>query len=663
MTSSLPPSHPDSAFQRKLAERREREAAAAAASPAAQLRPDDDLIPQRPKKLSTEDTQLDAILDGVDILTAYTKWCGKMPIPASAYRQTESIKLSCPNPAHPDKHPSSWFNTSKGVWHCGACNLGGDKHEIAAYRYGYPVPAYRSPGNPQFREVRQRMAADLGYTRRESGGTSYYEAPSSTAVDNPVENSANVADDKSHNGDSPQPGGDKSPNTDVSGQTRLAEEPASTAPDDGVPDNVVELYENMPATVFPAIDWKTLVDPDTFLWEYLEACTADTVPEEYHFWNGMIALGLAVGRDITLQDATPVHGNLFVCIVGNTGDGKSRSKGYLNKVLYAALPHDHKAAVSKGVKQVSNPGSAEYLIKEFSKPLLDHEGKPTGLQVPVRGIVEYPELSALSGRAMRAGNVIKAHLMEFYDCPDKVETGSMTHARQEAYMPFASTWSSTQPGALRDLVDRGDARSGWLNRWIFAGGVKKRPKSLGGAVIDLSPATDKLKKVHAWSGKTRQLEFDEDAASMWDAFFHNILHPAMEDDDTELLKRMDLLLKKLMLLFAINRRQDHISADVVVKSIALYNYLMACYAIASEAIVNTLPNEVRAEIKRHIIRLSKKNGSGASIRDISRCIARKNYPQKMVLDVIKFMMEMGELEKMEVAGKVGRPTVRYHVID
>lgn len=651
-------------FQRKLREKRERDAAVQATQPQHAAEPADELVPKAPKRLSTEDQQLDAILADVDVLTAYQKWCGKMPIPQSANRQTESIKLSCPNPAHPDKHPSAWFNTDKGVWNCGACNIGGDKHEIAALRYGYPVPSYRSPGNTQFREVRQRMAADLGYTRRESGGTSYYEAPSSTAVENPVENSADVESDKSGQFDLPPSSGATNPdNGDVPGQTRLAAEQGSTAPD-VTPDNVVELYEGTEPIIFPEIDWRAIVDPDTFLWEYLTVTSEDTCPEEYHFWNGMVALGLAVGRDITLIDEFPVLANLFVCLVGNTGDGKSRSKRHLGNLLNRALPYDYKAAVSKGVKPINSPASAEFLIKEFSKPLLDHDGKPTGLQVPIRGLVEYPELSGLSGRAARTGNVLKSHLMEFYDGNEIVKTGSMTHGSVEAYMPFCSTWSSTQPRALRDLVDRGDAASGWLNRWIFAGGKRKKRMAIGGVKIDITSAVPYLTKIHAWSGKPRELKMDSEARSMWEAFFDNVVEPVQDRDDTELLTRVDLLLKKLMLLFAINRKQDYISVDLVVKAIALHRYIMACYAIASDAMVNTLPNEVRAEIKRHIVRLTKKDGSGPSIRDINRCIARKNYPQKMVLDVLKFMQEMGEIEKVEVpAGKVGRPTVRYRFVD
>jgi hypothetical protein len=633
------------------------------------VEPGDDLIPEPRKRLNPDDQQLDELLNGIDILTAYSRWCHKSPIPAT--RRTEGIKLSCPNPAHPDKHPSAWFNTEKGVWTCGSCNIGGDANDIAALSYGYTIPDYRKTS--QFREVRQRMASDLGYVRKSSGGVSWYETPSSTAVENPVENPS-TSRTNGHEADltpSPDlsepnscqhmPDMSESTGTETEQTTQTGQSDPAVA--EATPDNVVELYEEAPPIVFPGINWRSVVDPDTFLWDYMAATTKDTSPEEYHFWNGLLALGLAVGRDVTLFDLQPVYANLFVCLIGATGEGKSRSRGHLIKLLNQALPYDHKAAISKGVKKVGSPASGEFLIKEFNQPILDHENKPTGLLAPVRGLIEYGEFAALSGRASRMGNTLKTSLMEFYDADEKITTASLTHGRQEAWMAFGSAWTSTQPRALRDLVERGDADSGWLNRWVFAGGIRKQKIAIGGAVVDIAPVVPKLRAIHAWSGKSRVVSWDDDAAEMFTNFFHGIIERDMLSDQTALLQRMDLLMKKLILLFAINRKQDHISLDIVAKVLPLYRYMIECYGIANESIGNTLAHEARAEIKRHIVRLAGKTGRGVSIREIDKCIHRKNYPIRLVREVLAFMVEMGELEVEAPPAGPGRKTTRYHVVD
>src|SRR3546814_6014676 len=72
----------------------------------------------------------------------------------------------------------------------------------------------------------------------------------------------------------------------------------------------------------------------------MDATVKDDVPEEYHFWNGLLGLGFALGRDVSLMDFQPVYGNLFVCTLGRTGSGKSRAKGHLDRLLSTALPHE-----------------------------------------------------------------------------------------------------------------------------------------------------------------------------------------------------------------------------------------------------------------------------------------------------------------------------------
>lgn len=124
---------------------------------------DADLIPDvgtssyQPRQ---EDLDIDAILAGIDVVDAYEKWCGKS-VPKRT-KSGESIMISCPNPDHPDKNPSAWMNSDKGVYSCGGCSFsGGDKYDIAAWHFGYPVPNYKTDGS--FPKLRRDMAESMGH--------------------------------------------------------------------------------------------------------------------------------------------------------------------------------------------------------------------------------------------------------------------------------------------------------------------------------------------------------------------------------------------------------------------------------------------------------------------------------------------------------------------
>lgn len=114
------------------------------------------------RELSPLDRAVDEALAGLDVLTSYSKWIGKMQ-PKVYDGQTESIMISCPIPGHEDAAPSAWINSVKGdggVWHCGGCQRGGDKYDLAAVGLGYNMFQYKTDGT--FRQLKLDMARAIG---------------------------------------------------------------------------------------------------------------------------------------------------------------------------------------------------------------------------------------------------------------------------------------------------------------------------------------------------------------------------------------------------------------------------------------------------------------------------------------------------------------------
>jgi hypothetical protein len=662
----------ETAFAKKLRERREQQARQAADKAtrarvaqvevttwADGLIPDVDGVGGEKKRDATDDA-LDRLLNDIDVIEGYHKFCGKMRVDKRR-RTTDGIKVSCPIPGHVDANPSAWVNTDKNVWYCGRCGQGGDVYDLAAFHFGMPVPGYKEGGS--FHELRKKMALSYGYTFQEAPG-----------LDKPILVPPAQAQEPRERSVPKSSAGDRvalaSADSIASGVTDMNAARKLLGEDKILRGQVVDELPADDATVThifgdeepekPAtLDWHKLAKEETFLAKYMDICTVDDAPEEYHFWNAILALGLAVGRDVVLDDQKRVLANLFVCLLGGTGDRKSRSHAHLDELIYQAMPFKTDDPAGKGVDILDSMASAEALISGFINPIFDPtDPKKVASFSPVKGLIRFNELSALVGRAARKGNVLKPTLMEIYDGSRVLQTASMTHGRKRAENPFGSMFTTTQPGALKTLLREDDAVSGFLNRIVFATGVPKKPVPIGGAQIDVMPAVDPLKRVQGWAGFGRIVLWSDPAVRTFTEFFHDVLHPVQQADESGLLNRLDLLAKKLILLLCINEHRAEVNQDVVEMVIGMYPYLTAAYGIPAAHIGSTINSEVRDELLRHINAHTK--AGGITLRRLMINVKRKNFPLDIVAKTIKHLCDLGFIEAQATSG-VGRPTVKYKV--
>jgi energy-coupling factor transporter ATP-binding protein EcfA2 len=576
-------------------------------------------------QLSPEQEALDKAIEDLSIVDAYNKWCKKM-VPKVFKGQRESIKCSCPNPQHPDKNPSAWMNIDKNTYFCSGCSQGGDQWDIAAYHFGFPVPGYKQD-KEAFRQLREKMAVDLGFATTVNAFGKTVTVPPPTKE-----------------------------------EEEEAAKPVAILPAAAAEESQKEEEEEELANI-ATIDWRSIVKPETFLNEYMSITTQDTCPEEYHFWNGLIALGVAAGRDVMLDDHEPVAPNLFVCLTGPSGAGKSRATKHLERIIRQAIPYN--AAPSRGVRHIKSPGSAEYLVAQL-QGMHDNPMNPkVQLGSPVRAVVEFGELAGLMNTANRTGNNMKPQLMEIYDANEVIESGSLGGGLRRAENAFGSVISTTQNRSLRKLLDSGDDGSGFINRWIFATGQTKPQLSFGGAHIDLGGPGDKLKQIHQWCFTSKKIGLSADAFAKWDAFFHSTVHPVQTQANrqgTAVLGRIDLLMKKLMLLFAINRMESVVSELSVDEAISLWPYILKTYGQVGKEIKKTDDTDLRDEILSQIMRMTKKNGKPPSQRELLDATKRKIKSDKQMADLIKVMILNGYIhEEKSQAGTRGRPTTRYAI--
>lgn len=672
---------------------------------------DADLIPELEYDVNPVDVEVDAIVDGVDILDAYARWCGKS-VP-DVGKKRESIMISCPRPDHPDKNPSAWINLDKQTWFCGGCQVGGDALDIAAWHFGYEVPAYKI--GKSFPDLRRRIAEEFGlrirktasgksYTERvdvvepEPGVTHFTREPRddppydpgllAKPISTPPTFSAPVSDFSAPTSKPslevvPDPAG--APNAkNTKPDSKLATTPSSHGsvdedstifgPDVGdpppsEPEATIRSISPPGLTAEeiacqPSIPWRDMVGEEGFLSEWMKATSHDDLPEEYYFTLGLLALGLAVGRDVTLGDNPEVRGNLYICTLGPSGSGKSRAAGVLHRLLAESLPYDESDPVSRGTAFMS-PGSAESLIDGFSKPIIDPSDPKVVLgHSGVRGLVNFNELSTLVGRSVRTGSVLKPTLMEFYDGYADVTHRTRGLGMIRAVDHFACAVTTSQPKAIKNLLTSEDADSGFLNRWIFAMGPTKKAQPFGGVSFDIHRAVAALRRTHAWAATTpRVLLPTREALATWSEHFEDQVVPLKSGEEPDaMLARIDLTLKKIMLLLAVDRHHKAIEVEDVVDTLGMWHYLLDSYRYVSGQIGFGPFEEIHQAIRRTLEASAEAGRPLLTMRDISRNLKRRNFQIDLLGRVVQAMVLVGELEEEILKPTRGPATVKYKYI-
>lgn len=414
-----------------------------------------------------------------------------------------------------------------------------------------------------------------------------------------------------------------------------------------------------------SLDWRNITDPDSFLGKYMYHLTGDDIPEEFHYFSGLAALSLATGRDLLLLDKRPVVANIFICLMGPTGDGKSEAKRYATDLVRQALPFDNDDPGNKGVKRVSNPGSGEYMVKEFEKLLKDPLTNQVIGQAPVRGIVDFEEFATLMNRSSNKGATLAQFMIEFFDAQHEISTGSLTNNKSTAREPFATTFSSVQPDVLNTLVNDSHMRSGFLNRWMFVSGMEKQVIPLGGEITEIEPLIKPLQSLFGWTG----IQAGQDKLIRWEApafqaakeFLLDVVIPAKKMDRSGATARIDLMYKKMILLQTVNLQRGKVPTDAVTMANELYKYLVLTYGMLDQAVNRADDSELREGIERSIVSIHTKKNRPPSAREILDKLGGKKFTLEQIVRCLSVMEKLGVVEEIAPAKGPGRPTVRYQL--
>lgn len=545
--------------------------------------------------------------------------------------------VSCPQPGHADRNPSAWLNTEKGVYFCAACSTGGDAFDLAAIAHG--LEGYRNDGRT-FHDLRRKMGSDLGWN--------FYNEGSYTV---PLEPGAPLPGLDSEQGD-PEPGSSGGDHASGDVATLHVLHGGGSDEDDDDDDTSVEQV-----ITTEQIDYSVTIEPGTFLDTYMKACTVDTTPEEFHLFNGLVALSLAAGRQVRAIEDGGYHPSLYVCVVGGTGTGKSRARRHLAKVLREGLPYDFSGPDRSGVRILERPGSGEVLVKMLSGDESPGPGMPPYHLGDVKGYLDFDELSELMNKGSRTGSTLKDKLLELYDAPEELTNFSLTSGMFRTLRPFCSVTTSTQPETMRRLFTKSDVHSGFLNRFIFVTGTPKPPVAYGTPAVSITPAALQLRSIVQWIGQhsgTIDLRWSPEAIEEWSSFFYD--HIAVGQSDIRM--RLGFVLRKFVMLFAINGHREVANVDDVKRAISLYRFLASAYGVVEDS---SLTNVDVADMEMEVLRWLRKEyradpSKSLTAYAVQREFRARKWSIEQINRIMKSLTESGAIAAARLTGqRRGRP--------
>lgn len=179
--------------------------------------------------------------------------------------------------------------------------------------------------------------------------------------------------------------------------------------------------------------------------------------------------------------------------------------------------------------------------------------------------------------------------------------------------------------------------------------------------VDLTESVDLLKRIRAWGGIERDVQFTDAGFEEYEKFVRKQVFPLQIKDESDLLTRLDLTMKRMILLFCINEKRVDADTDIVKKVEPILDYLIDCYRILNAEIGITQLSEITTEIMRHIVRIQESTGRGATARDLSVRMKRKNYSPDLIKRALETLVALDWIDIEKNKGP-GRPTIRYRAV-
>jgi hypothetical protein len=336
---------------------------------------------------------------------------------------------------------------------------------------------------------------------------------------------------------------------------------------------------------FPHVEWQSALPEDSPLGRAMDALTVDDAPDEFHLWALYTTVGALIGRRVEyLSYRGNVSPSFWTVLSGPSGYRKSSVANPMRAVLAKVAP----VRGSQGVKLLHRPASGEAFVaslrREEDGPPDPHTGAPSIAEIPnCASLMHSDELSTLLSVVNRSGGILGPLMTEAYSCiRDEVlaNTAALGREAHEVTGPMMCMLSTTQPSRISDMLSVKDVLSGFVNRFTFIHGRPRRRVLLDAQIhADYTVVEDSLRSIEdclqGGSGLPKALvenpwvfDYEEyhrgkdvhngplECFQEWGLTLENRikdLERSGSEYAADMLRRVDLAVRKLMIIMAINR--------------------------------------------------------------------------------------------------------------
>lgn len=193
--------------------------------------------------------------------------------------------------------------------------------------------------------------------------------------------------------------------------------------------------------------WAT--PPSGWVRDYMAfAIKQTTAPAGYHLANALALLSVTTPTSYGTSYAGDLYGNIYVLLVGRSGDDqKSSALGIGKKILYAMQDQLGVPVIGK------QPGSTEGLVDS--------------LVVQPRQIIYYSEFGAFLSKAQKKGSYfepMKAYYTDLWDCQpiDRLKANNVVISQPNPRLSLAAGVSLP---FLEQHTEAHDWTGGFMGRW------------------------------------------------------------------------------------------------------------------------------------------------------------------------------------------------------
>ena len=301
--------------------------------------------------------------------------------------------------------------------------------------------------------------------------------------------------------------------------------------------------------------------------------TTTEASDAYHLFTFLACVGSVIGRQAYITYGNPIYCNLYVCLVGKTGqDRKSTALRHAERTLRCV---DECWRVLRGLS------SAEGLLAQIADPWQKENRKgevvDQGGTGDKRLMVWLGELSSLLRKAKqeRVSNIVPI-MTEAFDCPPDLHLPTKADPITVTE-PYISLVAASTPSWLEDLQDR-DVLGGFANRFAFVLGEAKAPIPFPDApdVQLRDQIVSHIKEVMEWLAEPVEITLTESARDLWREYYTR-WHSLTWSDEimSAMVQRVPDMVLKISLLFAVLEKRMQIDAETLTAGIDAGGYLAA----------------------------------------------------------------------------------------